>query len=261
LFNYAFGDDSIRGMINDYRFRKAISLGINRQEIIDVLYLGFGTIPERIPAEFNAKEANDLLDEMGMAVGANGFRNSPEGKPFKFMVESDGAAIDLSPASEIVAAHMRENLKIDAEMRLNDSTVQGQLNTDNLIMSGIFWTFDQMADSEYTHRWQTVSPYTRNYMNAKVAGKPTDADNMAEPAEWIQKGYEIYSRFINAVYGSPEYKSINEEAARYYYDNIPGVPLIENSVLPIPISGKFGNVPTGGYQICVLMTAETLFIK
>jgi len=262
-FNYSYGDIDIREMMLDYRFRKAVSLGIDKQEIIDTVYLGFGTIPVRVPAEFDPLEANNLLDQMGMTIGANGFRNHPGGAPFKFMIETSGAAIDLLPASEIVAAHLREYLAIDAEIRLNDPAVHSQLNTDNLIMSTVQWTFDQMTDSEYAHRWFTAGPsvFGSNYMRAKIEGRSTDGENMVEPPQWIQDGFEIYSRFINAVYGSVDYVNINNEAARYYHDNIAGIPLIENSVLPIPISNRFGNVPTGGYQICVLMATEILYDK
>ena len=262
-FNYSFGDENIRNMMLDHRFRQALALGIDMQEIIDTVYLGFGSIPERVPAHLDIEEANRLLDEMGMEIGANGWRNCPAGEPFTFLVESAGAAVDLVPTSEIVAAHMREHLNINAEMRLHDPTLFAQMMAENEIMSIIIWTFDLMADTEYTHRWLTVGPsaYSTNWMNAYITNQPTDAANMVEPPDWIRQGFEIHSRFMNAVYGSPEYFAIKAEAAQFYYENIPAIPLIEGSMLPIPISNRIANVPTGGFQICVLMATEVMFIN
>ena len=200
---------------------------------------------------------------MGMNIGANGFRTLPNGQPFRFFVETGGEAIDLIPSTEIVAAHLRENLSIDAEMRLTDSAQFTHAWQENLIMSRVAWTFDAMADTEYTTRWLSFGPsaFAHNYMLAKVTGRPTDGDNMIAPPQWIQDGWDLHARFMNAVFGTAEYNALLAEMAQYYYENIPGIPLIEGSMLPIPIANRFGNVPTGGYQICVLMATPVLFVQ
>lgn len=82
-------------------FRAGISLAINRQEIIDTIYLGQGEPFQPAPlqnspfyneklakefTEFDLKAAAEHLDKI-IPLGADGIRVGPDGKPFKFTVE------------------------------------------------------------------------------------------------------------------------------------------------------------------------------
>ena len=82
-------------------FRAGVSLAINRQEIIDTIYLGQGEPfqPAPLPnspfyneklakefTEFDLAAAAEHLDKI-IPMGADGVRVGPDGKPFKFSVE------------------------------------------------------------------------------------------------------------------------------------------------------------------------------
>ena len=45
FLNMTYNDPDWRKVVNDVRFRQAISNGINRQEIIDTVYYGFAQMP------------------------------------------------------------------------------------------------------------------------------------------------------------------------------------------------------------------------
>ena len=77
-------DPVIEGLLRDKRFRRALSLAINRAEINELLYFGKGIpsqaavppgsiyhVPEHFQrdAEFDPDEANRILDEMGLDEG------------------------------------------------------------------------------------------------------------------------------------------------------------------------------------------------
>ena len=103
----------IRELLRDKRFRKALSWGIDRQRVIDVAWNGIGeakaatlspqswhfSSPEgqevyknwaAADAQLDVDAANAALDEIGMTVGADGFRQLPSGKAFTLvMVISD----------------------------------------------------------------------------------------------------------------------------------------------------------------------------
>ena len=95
-FNVTSADPEKRKVFGDFRFRKAMSIAINRDELNEVAYFGQGTPQQYIgfspappfvddkwksfAAEFDADGAKALLDEIGMAdKDGDGFRELPNG--------------------------------------------------------------------------------------------------------------------------------------------------------------------------------------
>ncbi len=82
-------------LLNDKRFRQALSLAINRQQIIDAVYHGYGEPSQNSPGkespfyheklknsytEYNPERANELLDEIGLTGrDSEGFRTFKDG--------------------------------------------------------------------------------------------------------------------------------------------------------------------------------------
>ncbi|HOJ93535.1 MAG TPA: ABC transporter substrate-binding protein [Dictyoglomaceae bacterium] len=102
FLNQNVKDPVKRKLFQNIRFRQALSLAINRDEINKMLYLGLGTpmqaaIPkgaayydplwEKAYAEYDPKRANLLLDSMGLKKDPKtGFRIGPDGKPIELIV-------------------------------------------------------------------------------------------------------------------------------------------------------------------------------
>ena len=102
-FNLNHRDPAVREIFNDVRFRKAMSLAINREELNDLVYDGFGTPTQatinrtasfydpawaEANAQYDPDAANALLDEMGLDKrGSDGFRLRPDGKPLLITME------------------------------------------------------------------------------------------------------------------------------------------------------------------------------
>ena len=95
--NYTHQDPVLRELFNDIRFRQALSLALDRDDISETLFLGL-TRPHTPPvpaswtgfedwmsgyyAEFDQARANALLDELGLAWdSANQYRLRPDGQP------------------------------------------------------------------------------------------------------------------------------------------------------------------------------------
>jgi peptide/nickel transport system substrate-binding protein len=257
-FNYFYPDENIRAIINDVRFRTALSLAINKQEIIDSVYLGFGSIPTYTRGEFNPGEGNRLLDEMGMKIGPDGFRLSPDGKPFVFLIEGTGDPADLGSSSEIMAAHLRENLKLNSTMKKTDTSLFGQAILSNQVMTHMVWAFDHTLEDEYTTRNVTEpTAVMRDY----IGGSITVDNKRIDPPDYLKELFRLYEQRMQFTYGTPEYDAHIQREKDFYYKNVLAIPLIEKSVLPLPISNRLGNTPTGGYQITTLMTSEHLYVK
>ncbi|MGQ9632385.1 MAG: ABC transporter substrate-binding protein [bacterium] len=96
-------DPVLHEIINDRRFRIALSIAINREEINELVYLGLGepraatVVPDspaykeefaRMYAEYDPDRANKLLDEMGLTGrDSEGFRLRPDGKTLALTIE------------------------------------------------------------------------------------------------------------------------------------------------------------------------------
>ncbi|MQY58605.1 MAG: ABC transporter substrate-binding protein, partial [Clostridia bacterium] len=101
IFNMTDKDPVLRKIYGDVRFRYAMSLAINRDEVNETLFLGLGTpeqaLPQNVPyvteedkkfmTEYDPARANKLLDEMGLEKGADGIRMRSDGKPLTILWE------------------------------------------------------------------------------------------------------------------------------------------------------------------------------
>jgi len=97
-FNVNHADSEKRSVFGDIRFRQAMSISINRDEINDVAYYGLGKVEQFVgisPApdfvtedvkmymtQYDPDGASALLDEVGLKdVDGDGFRELPSGAP------------------------------------------------------------------------------------------------------------------------------------------------------------------------------------
>jgi len=115
--NLNAADPVMRALFRDRRFRQALSLGINREEINKILFFGFGTVGQntvlRSPgtreaprlryAQFDPAGANRLLDELGLTRRDDrGYRLRPDGKRLDIIVETSGESSQESDVLELV---------------------------------------------------------------------------------------------------------------------------------------------------------------
>ena len=88
-------DEELRPLLQDRRFRIALSVAINRRELIDLVYAGLAEPSRGLSSKYDPYYfpeidqkyigydpalANQLLDEVGMARGRGGIRRMPNGK-------------------------------------------------------------------------------------------------------------------------------------------------------------------------------------
>ncbi len=103
-FNVTHPDLEKRKVYGDIRFRQAMSIALDRNEINDVAYYGLGVVeqfvgispaPDFVPNEikmhmtqYDPDAANALLDEVGLKdVDGDGFRELPNGAPFAMNID------------------------------------------------------------------------------------------------------------------------------------------------------------------------------
>ena len=119
-FNLNHKDPVLRNIFNDKRFRIAMSLAINREEMIDLVLLGqsepwqISPLPNtpfynekaaKAYTEYNPAEANRLLDEMGLERAPDGIRLRPDGKPLQLAIEVSPDVPTWSDMCELIVKY------------------------------------------------------------------------------------------------------------------------------------------------------------
>lgn len=158
-FNLTHSDEALREIFQDVRFRRAMSLAIDREDINQTIYFGraqptqYTVIdisryhkPEYTEPyiEYDPEQARALLDEMGLEVGPDGYRLRPDGQRLSFTVEVVDIAVPTAPNVELVVSHWQD-LGIDVTMRLVSGELQTQRATANL-MDATVWRGDKASD-------------------------------------------------------------------------------------------------------------------
>lgn len=107
-----------RKLMRDVRFRRALSLAINRHEINEVVYFGLArpsgnTVLQRSPLfrpefnkawiQFDTKQANALLDQIGLTQRDDrGIRLLPDGRPLEVIVDTSGESTEETDVLELI---------------------------------------------------------------------------------------------------------------------------------------------------------------
>jgi len=115
--NLNASDPVWRDVLRDVRFRRALSLAIDRELINQVLYFGLArpsantvlpSSPLYLPdyqnawAEFDLERANALLDDMGLTERSGGIRLLPDGRRLQVIIDTAGESTEESDALELI---------------------------------------------------------------------------------------------------------------------------------------------------------------
>jgi len=150
----------IRDLLRNKDFRQALSIGFDRQRVIDVVWGGIGTPQaatispqswhfsspdgqkvlkdwQQMFIQFDAAKANDMLDKLGMKKDKDGYRQLPSGKPFTMTVDvSDwGGSLKVQTDS---AAEMKNQWEKNLGIKVEIKNLQGQPDLDTRTNEGYY---------------------------------------------------------------------------------------------------------------------------
>jgi len=159
-------DPEIRKLLQDRRFRIALSVAINRPELIELVYSGLAEPTNAVASpydpyylskfrerhiQYDPDLANKLLDEVGLKRGRRGMRRMPNGKPFRQILHCFPSETGTSVETwQLVSEYWREVgldfvVKQDARGLSGIQVANGDSDFYAYAMPGMHWVIDATA--------------------------------------------------------------------------------------------------------------------
>lgn len=254
-------DEGWRTLMRDVRFRRALSLGIDRTEINQVLFAGLAkegqnTVLPGTPlyhdelgsayAQFDPDKANALLDELGLKRGPNGTRLLPDGRPLDLIVESAGESSTEADVLELVAddwAGLGIKLLIRTSQRdiFRSRVAAGETNmsvwagVDNGAPTADFSPAEFAPTDPYQLQWPMWGTYGSSQGKA---GQKID-----DPT--VQRLADLYDEWLVAQ-DSETRQKIWTEILDIHADQLYSIGIVTATLVPVVVSNKLHNVPAEG---------------
>ncbi len=260
--NLNFADPVWREVMRDVRFRRALSLGIDRRMINRALYFGLAkeggmTVLPQSPmyqdaflnawSDFDTDRANALLDEMGLTERMpSGLRKLPDGRPMEFVVETAGERSEEENALAIVTDTWRD-LGIRLIMRPLDRDILRNRIYAGRTMAAVWFGWDNGIPGPATSpsylaptnqeffSWPMWGQY---YQTMGGSGEPPD---MA-PAEKLMRLADDWTH-TNVT---AKRMAIWKEMLAIHADQQFAIGILSKAPQPIVVSNQLMNVPEEG---------------
>jgi len=260
MMNQTFDDKNWQEVARDLRFRQALSLAQNRQEMIDNVYYGYASVSSQTVdpqyAKYDVDAANKLLDDMGLTnKDADGFRTYKDGSKMDILLENGQEAPDLAPVAELVASNAKK-VGIRITVKPIDTNLRGQKQTANQLQMWMMWSHDIGWDNDVDSIDRTGQLWNDWVTSLGKSGQ--------EPPDWVKKAVDINTRRWSAVSGSEDYNAIVAEGLKWTRDNLPYINLVEHVKYPMIVNAKLGNVPPSGapaYAIAANFSIVQMYFK
>ena len=250
-------DREVRRLLQDRRFRIALSVAVDREELIDLLYTGMA-VPSRGVAspydpfylpefdekymEYDPGRANELLDELGLEKGGDGMRRLPSGKPFRQILNvypsEAGTSSDLW---QLVADYLREVgldfvVKIDAVYLSVMQVRNGNSDFWAYAETGMHWILDPL----WFVPWQSSSYFAPAYGRYTASGGK-DKQGVKPPPEF-QRLVDWYLELRSVVDDEERKLELGRGILSQWAEECYVVGICRQELVTI-VSNRFRNVP------------------
>jgi peptide/nickel transport system substrate-binding protein len=260
--NLTVTDPGWRALLRDVRFRRALSLGIDRDMINRVLYFGLAEPSNNAVlkeselfteeyrtrwATYDPAKANALLDEIGLTNRrGDGVRLMPDGRPIEIIVETAGESQEEIDALDLVAETWRE-IGVGLYPKASDrEVIQNRALAGSLVMT---------ASSGYDNGIPTrdMSPAERvptdsSYLLGMAWGAYMDSHGKnGEPIDYppVKSLMAAYKLWLHAGSGT-ERSAAWRDILSIHVDEVLSIGLVAGVRQPIVVKDHLANVPDRG---------------
>ena len=255
-------DPGWRALFRDLRFRRALSLAIDRDEINQVIYFGlalpaqntmlpqsplFDAKHQKAWAKFDLKKANALLDKIGLVKrNGAGLRLMPDGRPLEIIVETAGESTEQTDVLALVRDSWKKiGIALHSKPSQRD-VVRNRIYSGEALMS--IWgglenglasadtVPDELAPTrQIQYQWPKWGQY------AETGGKSGEPVDMAKPKmllELLEKWYVTPDRAARA--------GIWRDMLSIWSDRVYTIGVVSGVMQPIVVNATLRNIPDEG---------------
>ncbi|MBY6197041.1 ABC transporter substrate-binding protein [Vibrio hangzhouensis] len=206
LVNFKHQDAAKKEALTNVDFRRAFSMALDRQTIIDIAFYGGGTVNDFASGlgyafstwsdenthnkykgynSYDVEGAKALLNKAGFKdVNGDGFVDTPSGKSFELLIQSPNGWTDFNNTVQLAVEQLAE-AGIKAKARTPDFSVYNQA-----MLEGNY-------DVAYTNYFHGADPYT--YWNSGYNSALQSGEGMPRFAMHFYKNAEL-DKLLNSFY-------------------------------------------------------------
>ena len=258
--NLNANDPVWRAVLRDVRVRRALSLGVDRHEINQVIYFGLGdegnqsVLPasplykpeyRKAWANYDPETANRLLDEAGLVRdGVSGIRRLPDGRPMEIIVETAGENTEETDVLELIHdSWLRIGVKLYAKPSARD-VLRNRIFAGDTIMA-MWFGLENAVPTPSTSPSEFVPAQQHSYQWPKwgqyretggLSGEPVDMP-MPQRLEILYEEWRLATDRAQREEVWREILGINAE-------EVYTIGLVANIPQPIVVREQLRNVPS-----------------
>jgi len=217
IFNMTDKDPVLRKIYGDVRFRYAMSLAINRDEVNET---------------------------MGLKKGADGIRVRSDGKPLTILWEYTLQYVWSAEFPALIAEYWQD---VGVNVLLKE--INTQLTRDKQASNTLDITGEWMAPYEpsmISSPQLFVVPYASFWPIMGVPWmdwKTSDGKSGEEPPSWVKRLWEIADEFKTTVPSSERYMELGKEMIAINRENLVVIGTLGEIPLITVVNNRLGNVP------------------
>lgn len=262
IFNATDKDPVLAQIFSDPRWNRAMSLALNRDEINKALCFGLCEPTQGTPVhrsvsfakpewftkdiEYDPATSNQILDEMGLTKGADGFRVRPDGKP---LVIHLAYAIQWGdPALHELAKEYWEAVGVKVELKEMSTEAYRAMaaNNDHDIQ---VTTSGTVAEAPlYSNPFRLFPPFGDAALEPLFGGPwaewhATNGAQGIEPPDDIKPLWDLTDKWKSSLPGTDEYVKLGQQLVQVQMDRGMLIGTITGSPVITIVSRRLGNVP------------------
>lgn len=249
-------------IMTNARFRKALMLAVDAEEIIDAVYKGFASPNPWYDCVHDIDAANAILDELGcLDINGDGFRETPNGYKLNWDILTDASATDQVPVSELLCEFWNE-LGLNVGVQTVDNTLLRTMIYANEVPMYMFWFHSTQTWHYLDFGQEYWAPLYDAWINAGgLSAAEGDVISAGlEPPEDIKR---IYLLIESLMAVTPD-KAVSDVLPQIM-DTMGEYVLLLEPIIDVMqcvvIDSDIGNVPTTGLGIGWSFSREQMFYR
>ncbi len=260
--NLNVADPGWNKLMQDVRFRRALSLGIDREELNQQLYFGMAqpssnTVISLSPlysetvanawTQYDPDKANQLLDEIGLDKrDTDGTRLLPDGRRAEIIVESTGESTEETDALELIRYQWEQiGIKLFARPLQRDIVRHRYLTGETQML---IWVGLNVGLANADMNPEELAPVSSLQPNWPVWGQYTETGGKAGNAPDLKPAadlLDLYNKWRVST-NREDKREIWKEMLRIYSDQVFSIGICGETVQPVVVNDELRNVPEEG---------------